>query len=185
MLTFWCFFLIVAAIGFDYLLRLIKIRQSKILLAGILLIWAGWQVYLVNYYFYAYPDNPYVYAQTSPDFMRLVNRLSELSQVDSEGKNALVRVIAPPEETWPLPWYLRRFSRVGYWTASEQVETLGPARLIIMSATEAAKRQEKELAGYVAQYYSLRPDVVLVLFVDNELWQTYLLKKVEGFPRRR
>jgi hypothetical protein len=27
--------------------------------------------------------------------------------------------------------------------------------------------------------------VVLVLFVDNELWQTYLLKKVEGLPRRR
>jgi hypothetical protein len=59
------------------------------------------------------------------------------------------------------------------------------ARLIIMSAAEAAKRQEKELAGYLSQYYSLRPDVVLVLFVDNELWQTYLLKKVEGLPRRQ
>jgi len=185
MLTFWCFFLLVAAIGFDYLLRLIKIRESKILLTGILLIWTGWQVYLVNYYFYAYPDNPYVYAQTSPDFRRLVNRLNDLSQVDSEGKDVFIRVIASPEETWPLPWYLRRFSRVGYWTASEQVESLEPARLIIMSAAEAAKRQEKELAGYVAQYYSLRPDVVLVLFVDNELWQTYLLKKVEGLPRRR
>ena len=185
MLTFWVFFLIVAAIGFDYLLRLIKIRQSKILLTGILLIWTGWQIYLVNYYFYAYPDNPYVYAQTSPDFMRLVNRLNDLSQVDSEGKNVLIRVIAPPEETWPLPWYLRRYGQVGYWTASEQVETLKPARLVIMSAAEAVKRQEKELAGYVAQYYSLRPDIVLVLLVDEELWQTYLLKKVEGLPRRQ
>jgi len=185
MLTFWVFFLIVAAIGFDYLLGLIKIRESKILLTGILLIWTGWQVYLVNYYFYAYPDSPYVYAQTSPDFRRLVNRLNELTEVDSEGKNVFIRVIAPPEETWPLPWYLRRYGQVGYWTASEQVETLKPARLIIMSAAEAAKRQEKELAGYLSQYYSLRPDVVLVLFVDNELWQTYLLKKVEGLPRRQ
>jgi len=108
-----------------------------------------------------------------------------LSQVDSEGKDVFIRVIASPEETWPLPWYLRRYGQVGYWTASEQVETLEPARLIIMSAAEAAKRQEKELADYVAQYYSLRPDVVLVLLVDVELWQTYLLKKVEGLPRRQ
>lgn len=183
LLVFWIFFLMLAGIGFDYLLKVIKIRESKILLAGIVLIWTAWQIYLVNFYFYAYPDNPYVYAQTSPDLTRLAGRLNELSQVAGEGKNLTIKVIAPPDETRPLPWYLRRYTRVGYWTSSEQVESLEPARLMIMTATEAARRQEKELANYVSQYYSLRPDVVLILFVDQNLWQAYLLKKAENLRR--
>ncbi|MGB9893913.1 MAG: flippase activity-associated protein Agl23, partial [Candidatus Saccharicenans sp.] len=114
MLIFYAGFLILAAIGLVHLIGLIKNRQLKIILAGGLLFWTGWQTYLVNYYFHSYPDNPYVYAQTSPDFMRLVARVEELSQASKEGKNTFIRVIAPPEETWPLPWYLRKYTRVGY-----------------------------------------------------------------------
>ena len=29
----------------------------------------------------------------------------------------LVKVIAGPYEQWPLPWYLRGMTRVGYWSA--------------------------------------------------------------------
>jgi uncharacterized protein (TIGR03663 family) len=177
LLIFYACFLVMAGIGFNHLLGLVKIRQARIILAGALLIWTAWQAYVVNIYFHSYPDNPYVYAQTSPDFMRLVARVEELSQVSKEGREMLVRVIAPPEETWPLPWYLRKFTRVGYWTASEQVEKLEPAEIAILSAGEASKRAESELEAYFSQYFSLRPDVLLVLAVREDLWENYRLRK--------
>ncbi|MBC7362686.1 MAG: TIGR03663 family protein [Candidatus Aminicenantes bacterium] len=177
LLIFYAGFLILAGVGFVYVVELIKIRQARIILAGALLFWTGWQTYLVNYYFHSYPDNPYVYAQTSPDFLRLVARVDELSQVAEEGKNMFIRVIAPPDETWPLPWYLRKFTKVGYWTASEQVATLEPAKIVVMSAAEASKRSEKELESYVSQYYSLRPDVLMALLIRQDLWENYKLRK--------
>jgi uncharacterized protein (TIGR03663 family) len=180
MLIFYAGFLILAGIGFVYVLELIKIRQAKIILAGALFFWTGWQAYLVNFYFHSYPDNPYVYAQTSPDFLRLVARVDELSQVAAEAKNMLIRVIAPPDETWPLPWYLRKYTQVGYWTSNEQVESLEPAALVIMSAAEASRRSEKELEPYVTQYYSLRPEVLMVLLIRHDLWENYRLMRIGG-----
>ena len=180
MLIFYTGFLILAGLGFVYVLELIKIRQAKIILAGVLLFWTGWQAYLVNFYFHSYPDNPYVYAQTSPDFLRLVARVDELSQVAAEGKNMLIRVIAPPDETWPLPWYLRKYTQVGYWTSNEQVEALEPAEIVIMSAGEAGKRSEPEMESYSTQYFSLRPEVLLVLAVRWDLWESYKLRKISS-----
>ncbi|MGB9864279.1 MAG: flippase activity-associated protein Agl23 [Candidatus Saccharicenans sp.] len=179
MLFSYAGFLILAAVGIVHLLGLIKIRQVKIILAGALLFWAGWQTYLVNFYFHSYPDNPYVYAQTSPDFMRLIARVEELSLVSEEGKNIFIRVIAPPEETWPLPWYLRKYTRVGYWTGNDKVEALEPAQIIIISAREAARRSEQELQSYLSQYYSLRPDALLVLLIRQDLWQEYQRQKLQ------
>lgn len=177
LLIFYACFLVLAGVGFAHLLALIKIRQARIILVGVLLLWTGWQSYLVNIYFHSYPDNPYVYAQTSPDFMRLVVRVEELSQVSPAGRDLLVRVIAPPEETWPLPWYLRKFTQVGYWTASEQVEALEPAEIVIMSAGEVGKRPAAELDSYFIQYFSLRPEVLLALSVREDLWENYRLRK--------
>lgn len=182
MLIFYTSFLILAGIGFYHLLGLIKIRQARVILAGVLLLWSGWQTYLNNYYFHSYPDNPYVYAQTSPDFLRLVGRVEELSQVAQNGRDMLIRVIAPAEETWPLPWYLRQYNRVGYWTASEQVEELEPAEIVIMSAGEAGKRSESELESYLTQYFSLRPDVLMILAVRQDLWENYRLRKAATLP---
>ncbi|MCR4395897.1 MAG: TIGR03663 family protein [Candidatus Saccharicenans sp.] len=182
MLVFYAAFLVLAGIGFYHLLSLIKIRQARIILAAVLLLWTGWQTYLVNYYFHSYPANPYVYAQTSPDFLRLVGRVDELSQVAEKGQDLLIRVIAPPEETWPLPWYLRKFTMVGYWTRSEQVESLEPAEIVIMSAGEAGKRSELELESYTRQYFSLRPEVLMVLAIREDLWENYRLKKAANPP---
>jgi len=185
MLVFLAAFLVLAAVGFSQLLTLIKIRQARLLLAGALLLWTGWQMYLVNIYFHSYQDNPYVYAQTSPDFMRLVSRLEELASVSKDGREMLIKVIAPAEETWPLPWYLRKFDRVGYWTSSEQVEALEPAECAILNAGEARKRYEAELDSYVLQYYSLRPDVLMVLAIREDLWENYQLSKITALPETK
>ncbi|MGB4703924.1 MAG: flippase activity-associated protein Agl23 [Candidatus Saccharicenans sp.] len=185
MLVFLAAFLLLAGLGFSHLLSLLKFRQAKVILAGALVIWSGWQMYLVNIYFHSYPANPYVYAQTSPDFMRLVSRVEELASVSKDGTEMLIKVIAPAEETWPLPWYLRKFDRVGYWTSSEQVEALEPAECAILSAGEARKRSEAELDSYVLQYYSLRQDVLMVLAIREDLWENYRLRKITALPETK
>ncbi|MGB9894196.1 MAG: hypothetical protein ACPLRA_07245, partial [Candidatus Saccharicenans sp.] len=51
--------------------------------------------------------------------------------------------------------------------------------IIIISAEEAAKRSEQELQPYLSQYYSLRPDVLLVLLIHQDLWQEYQRQKLQ------
>jgi uncharacterized protein (TIGR03663 family) len=182
LLLFYASFLILAGVGMAHILAIIRWSKLQILLLTTIIIWTGWQLYLVNYYFHSYPDNPYVYAQTSPDFLRLIDRIDELSQVADEGKEIFIGVIASPYETWPLPWYLRKYGQVGYWTQSEQVETLATARIVVITGKEILKRSEKELEPYVSQYYSLRSDVLMVLLIHEELWEKYREKKV--IPRK-
>ena len=134
----------------------------------------AFQDYRANFVAYADPTNPYVYAQTSPDFLKLVRAVEGAAAVSPERERVLVKVVAPPDETWPLPWYLRRFERVGYWTDPASAGALADAPIIIVSAgfAEAAGRALGD--GYVSGYYGLRPEVVLSLFVRRDLWDAYL-----------
>jgi len=143
-----------------------------LLLAGFLNLSAA--DYRANYLFSADPANPYVYAQTSLDFLKLVRRIEDLASLDPEGKKMLIKVIASPSETWPLPWYLRSFGRVGYWTSAQEAGEIDAPQLIISSAEEAGKLEDELKDIYRSEYYALRPEVFLVLHVREDLWQKFL-----------
>ncbi|NOY79810.1 MAG: hypothetical protein GXP31_02270 [Kiritimatiellaeota bacterium] len=114
--------------------------------------------------------NPWVYAQTSPDLVRLAKRVEEVTALAPTGTATPVFVIAP--EYWPLPWYFRRLARVGYWTAPPP-SVRAP---IIVTAPRFAKNIRDKLgpARYEQQYYGLRPAVPLLLLIRSGLWQTWL-----------
>jgi predicted membrane-bound mannosyltransferase len=57
-----------------------------------------------------------VYAHPVNDAVRLAERVEAIARVHPEGSHLLVKVIAPDSDYWPLPWYLRRLGRVGYWS---------------------------------------------------------------------
>ena len=42
--------------------------------------------------------------------------LERLAEVSPEGHAMTIHVVTP-ENYWPLPWYLRRFEQVGWWSA--------------------------------------------------------------------
>ncbi len=56
--------------------------------------------------------NPYAYAHTGEDLLRLHARLEELA---SQNHCPIRASLWSPPIAWPLPWYLRKFSQVGYW----------------------------------------------------------------------
>jgi uncharacterized protein (TIGR03663 family) len=115
--------------------------------------------------------NPYVYAHPVADVVELAERVEDLSRVAPEGRAILVRVIAPGGDYWPLPWYLRRFERVGYYDrVPEDVD--GD---VIIAHRELQAELEGRLKGqYQALYHGLRPNVILVVYVRQGLWDRFI-----------
>ncbi|MGZ5487345.1 MAG: hypothetical protein ACXWF4_02350, partial [Candidatus Aminicenantales bacterium] len=103
-----------------------------------------------------------------PDFLKLVAAVEKAAAVAPEKRDLFVEVVAPPEETWPLPWYLRKFGRVGYWTSPEAAQRdagAGQASVVISSGAFAEGIAAGLGDGYEQTFYGLRPEVVLSLFV--------------------
>jgi len=181
-LPFYVGFIMLSGYGAAALLKAFRSRSLRALFfllvaAGFLHI--GAQAWRASFVYPADPRNPYVYAQTSPDFLKLVRRVEELAALYPDHEKMLIKVIAGPYETWPLPWYLRRFDRVGYWT---DASAAGPPEdaAIVITDTEQAVRLESGLnASFQSEYYELRPNVFLVLHVRNELWEEYLKTRAE------
>jgi predicted membrane-bound mannosyltransferase len=177
LLPFYLGFILLAGSGAAFVLRASPNKLSRALI--VLLLSAGFvdlaaAGYKANFVFPADPKNPYVYAQTSPDFLKLIRRVEELAALDPEGKKMLIKVIAGPYETWPLPWSLRSFGRVGYWQRAEEAGDPGTPPLIISSAEEAGPLEPSLKNMYRSEYYALRPEVFLVLYVRNDLWEKFL-----------
>ncbi len=152
-----------------------RIAVAGLLLAGSLHLWL--QCRRANFELYADPRNPFVYAQTSTDFLRLVRRIDALAAVRPEGRRMLVKVVAGAYETWPLPWYLRGYTNVGYWPDAASAGSAGDAPVVVASADQAEKVGEALGGGYRSEFYGLRPGVLLALFARNDLWDRFLGKE--------
>ncbi len=178
---------VVALAGFGgaRLVGLTRSRTARALLALVLLTACGrlaFQTWLANFRYPADPRNPYVYAQTSPDFLRLVTRVTGVSAVHPDRERMLVAVVAGPYEQWPLPWSLRRMERVGYWTS---VAAVGPLDRMpfIVAGPDFSDAVAKSLGDrYVSEYYGLRPGVLLTVFIERGLWGRYLADRSGGPP---
>ncbi len=113
--------------------------------------------------------NPYVYAHTAPDFKNLVKRISEIDAVSPGEKELYIQVIADPDSTWPLPFYLREYPRVGFWTTADAVPEQ-PEPDIIISSADFETDPEK----YLSEYYALRADTLLSIHISRPLWDAFI-----------
>ena len=171
-LPFYLGWLILAGIGGAAILRWAKpftLKAALVLIFAASLYHLGWQNHRANFLYPADPRNPYVYAQTSPDFEKLIRRIEILAAGHPERKDLLIKVIADPYEQWPLPWSLRGFSRVGYWTEASAVPELAKADLIIVSSNQTEIVQKKLGSRFSFEYFGLRPEVLLTLFIPRKL----------------
>ncbi len=189
--TPWCLlnFLIgmtiLAGVGMVTLIRQTKKRLSRIVL--IIVFSAGcfhllWQDYAGNFKYAADPVNPYVYAHTSPDILRISERIHEIANISPQGKDIHIEVICPEHDYWPLPWYLRDLPNAGWW---EEVDFSIPAAPVIIAMPEAEpelirKLYEMPAPGEIDLYIPLfertmylRPGVELRIYVEKDLWDNY------------
>ena len=176
-LPFYLGFILLAGTGATALLHTFRsrvIRAAVFLLLAAGFLHLGAQASRAGWNYAADPRNPYVYSQTSPGFLKLVRRVEDMAAVHPDREKMLIEVVAGPYETWPLPWYLRRFGRVGYWTRADAAPPPGDASVLITDTEQASRLESILNTYYQSEYYELRPGVFLVLHVRNDLWDEYL-----------
>jgi uncharacterized protein (TIGR03663 family) len=172
---------LVAGAGLDALLR-VPVRPLRWLcgllaLAGCLHLAA--QTRRSTGFFEADTRNPYVYAHTSTAYKRLVQRLHDLAAVAPAGRDLPVHVIVPGDDYWPLPWDLRDFTRVGYWSAIPP----NPAAPVVISVPALQADLDAALGdAYLAELHGLRQEVLLLVYIRRDLWEAFMERRAEVTP---
>ncbi len=183
LLGFYYGMIILAGAGTGYLFFALRRRWIRVTLALGLVMGACfllWQTYITNFTYSADARNPYVYGHTSTDIYDIVRHVNEAAEVHPAGKAMHVEVIAPGGDYWPLPWYLREYPTVGWWT---EVAFDGEAAPVILAKPSVEQDILKKLYAvpppgerdlYVPlfrEYLELRPHVELRGYVKNDLWE--------------
>ena len=101
--------------------------------------------------------NPYAYAHTSEDLLGLPAEIDQLARQDSIASPRIAVIASDP---WPLPWYLRHDSQVGFWQPGRPV---GEADFYITS-TDAAAQYEDRLKNFRPEFFGARPGVLILLW---------------------
>lgn len=111
------------------------------------------------------PKYVYVYAHTTRGALELVDQVERIAKQNQGGQTGIT-IVSP--DYWPLPWYFRNFSRVGYY--GRLAATSEP----IIIANENQKQDVDENYGQFYQQvfskaedgsFDLRPGVQLLLYV--------------------
>lgn len=109
--------------------------------------------------------NPWVYSHTCRDAERLSQRLHDIAAVSPDGRAMVVKFMS--KEYWPMPWYLRDFSNVGYW--NRLADTNGAS--VVISSPEFNLNLGD---GWQTELFGLRPGVLLQVNIRRDLWEKFL-----------
>lgn len=103
--------------------------------------------------------NPYAYVHSAPDVLKIPT-LADAALARSPG--GIVRIVS--EEYWPLPWYLRGYTNVGYWTTPPDD---CDGALVIASTTHADAVRARLHGRYRESFLGLRPGFLCVVFTPE------------------
>ncbi len=160
---------LVAGYGLDWLARGPDNRDGQLiatLFLAVAVLFCGYRAVQLNFVHYDDDSYPYVYAHSKRDLLRLVDDIDKFAKRD---QGTVSSITITSENYWPLPWYLRDYTHVGYLG---RMSPPGNAALLIGSS-----EQYDELDGMLqGRYtlvgqYELRPGVTLMLFARNNIVQ--------------
>ena len=107
----------------------------------------------------------YVYAHSTREMLDLVRQVEQIAN-ENTGRTTGISIVSP--DYWPLPWYFRNFTRVGYYGR------MAPTSEPIIIANENQKEELDRNFGEVYRQveskseggsFELRPGVKLLLYV--------------------
>lgn len=158
---------IIAGYGVDVLYRHAadNLPQRALVLALLLaaLIICGYQMFQLNFRHYDDEQYLYPYAHTVREFTPLVDRINRFTAHAGTGYQTAISITSP--DYWPLPWYLRDYTRIGY---AGRIEVTNEPLVI------GSEAQEIELESALGDRYQridsypLRPGVTLILYVRRD-----------------
>lgn len=146
------------------------------LIAGIMVLAvaiSGYQTIDLNFFNY---DNDahyyvYVYAHTRRQTLAMLKEIDQVVERTRQGGQTGITIVAP--EYWPLPWYLRDFTRVGYngrmTSSTEPIIIAAEGQEAEMETTFGDRYQKVGSGLNQAGSFSLRPGVNFLLYVRRDL----------------
>ncbi len=206
--TPWCVLgflhgmILLAGIGAAVLVRTVPGYILKGVVIALLIAATGhlaWQGYRASFVACNDPSTSYVHTPTSAELLLLADRVKQLATVRLDDGLVDVEVIAPDDDYWPLPWYLRDLAspfeqhedsgvgQVGYFRAVRKKST-PPLIVIRPELTPALARKFFDPAApskyfyYKDQERQLRRNVFLQVYVREDLWRAYQAALAEQPP---
>jgi uncharacterized protein (TIGR03663 family) len=139
-------------------------RAFTVIIAGAAICFSLYQAIDVSFINYDNDSYAYIYAHTKRDFLGLVKELDAIAAANPAKKDIGITVMSP--EHWPLPWYLREYTHVGYW--GHVVDTQEPIVIALQPQVPEVERQlGKDYRVYST--HELRPGNTLVMFVRKDI----------------
>jgi uncharacterized protein (TIGR03663 family) len=175
LLGFWHGMILLAGVGAAALVGKARPPIARPAMAILLLAGAGQlanQAWQASQAYSSDIRNPYVYAPTAPDLLTLVEAVESVAEVSPEGRHTLIKVMAPQDDYWPLPWYLRQFDRVGWWP-NLPADPYAP----IMIVASDLRPEFDATRTHLMCYSALRPQVFFELYVESGLWREYVARR--------
>ncbi len=113
----------------------------------------------------------YVYAHTHREMLALVDEINRIAKITGEGNRLGVTIVSP--DYWPLPWYLRDYSRVGYHgrlaASSEPIVIAGEGQVAEVQAMFGDRYRKIDSGFDPAGSYRLRPGVSLLIYEREDV----------------
>jgi predicted membrane-bound mannosyltransferase len=165
-LNLWLPLTLLAGFGGAFLWRVCKpaaLRGLLVIAAAAAVVALGFDTWQRVFQKPADERNPYAYAHTSEGLLELPRRVAALIEQNPMRNNARITVIAA--DPWPLPWYLRKFSQVGYWQPGQKDPAPGE---ILITSTAAGEQMGARLKNWRPEFFEQRPGVLLVLWTPPE-----------------
>ncbi len=194
--TPWCLLgflhglILLAGAGTVWILNVLRKPAARISLCAVMFLAAGqlgWQAWAASFRYDADPRNPYVYAHTGKDIFLIARRIADLARAHPLGAAMPIQVISR-ENLWPLPWYLRGYSAVQWWTGVSDRAPNAPLVIATPDMESALIRKFYELPppGQRDLYMNvfdrrveLRPQVELRGYAVKWLWDDY--RRLEAY----
>jgi uncharacterized protein (TIGR03663 family) len=149
-----------------------------VLLAGVLHL--GSQAQLATDKRYAASEAmPYAYAHTSPDIFNLIDMIDRVAEAGPDDEPPIIQVLY--DDSWPLPWYLRRYEHVGVGSdqsihpqagiiVAKQKSSTDPDA--VQSLAQLQTRLGSDWRG--PQSFALRPRVFLAVYIRDDLFEAMI-----------
>ncbi|HEV8493314.1 MAG TPA: flippase activity-associated protein Agl23 [Candidatus Angelobacter sp.] len=102
-------------------------------------------------------SNAYAYAHTSEDLLGLPGEIDRLARQNMIAEPRISVIISDP---WPLPWYLRKYSQVGFWQPGQHPEKAD----FYITSTEVAEQYQDPLQNFRPEFFGARPGVLILLW---------------------
>lgn len=185
LLSFFHGMILLAGIGTAAIFKLASRASAKIVLGSafaLALLDLLLQAYLLNYVFYADYTNPYVYAHPTTDVFKITQRVEDISAAHPAHHRMPIEVVVTDADYWPLPWYFRKFTNVGWRNGVGQMPRTAPVVIASPDVEDAlitklyalAPPGEKNLyMPLFNDYIQLRPEVELRGYITKELLDKY------------